>query len=303
MGFGQIGFCAAIVCATFYLGFSTAALAENNAIIEPVLPVQRSHNTLEQPDVLGLSNSRKPAQKPTIQPQFSPFGLNCDVRFSATALPTAMVQLNLTAPCHISAPITIRHNGLLFTATTSNIGHFNINLPALQQDAKFDLLLAGSNTYTAKINIPTATDFRRVALVWAGQASMEIHAFELLSSATKTKHIWRNNPENPHRALQGRGGFLIRFDGGTKPNASHTEIYSFPTGPFVKPTTTRLHVKISTDKNSCGKNLTVTALQSAEAGKLEATNYSLTMPTCDKVGEHLLLKNLLTDLKTNKPYN
>lgn len=303
MGFGQINFCTAIACAIFYLGLSTAVLAENNAMIEPVLPVQRLRDTLDQPAVLGLSNNSKPTKKFATQPKFSPFGLNCDVHFSAAALPTAMVQLNLTAPCHIGSPITILHNGLVFTATTSNIGHFNINLPALQQDAKFDLLLAGSNTYTAKINIPTATDFRRVALVWAGQASIEIHAFELLSGATKTKHIWRNSPENPHRALQGRGGFLIRFDGGTKPNASHTEIYSFPTGPFVKPTTTRLHVKISTDKNSCGKNLTVTALQSAEAGKLEATNYSLTMPTCDKVGEHLLLKNLLTDLKINKPYD
>jgi len=298
LAFSRVKFCAGIVCAAFYLTSSPAI----SDLVEPVLPAQSLHGVLGQPDVLNLSSPALPQPRLKDQPRFSPFGLGCDVHFTATALPAAMVRLNLIAPCHINQPVIIRHNGLAFTATTTNIGHYETDLPALQSEAEFQLLLAGSKPHTVTINMPDARNFRRVALVWSGVSKVEIHAFELQSAATKIKHIWRDNPQSPNRALQGRGGFLTRLGGGM-PDASHAEIYSFPTGQLIKPTTVRLHVSIGVDANNCNQNIPVTALQPDKNGKMEPTSLSLLIPACSKTGEQFLLKNLLSDLRINKPYD
>jgi len=285
------------------LASSPIIAAEKNALVEPVLPAQSLHGVLGQPDVLDLSSPENPQQFLKEQPKFSPFGLGCDVRFTATALPAAMVRLNLIAPCHINQPIIIQHNGLTFTAITTNIGHYEIALPALQTEAEFQLLLAGSKPHTVTINIPDAHNFRRVALVWSGVTDVEIHAFELQSAATKARHIWKGNPQNPNRALRGHGGFLTRFGGSAMLDASHAEIYSFPAGQLGKPTTVRLHVRIGVDANNCGQNIPVTALQQTENGKIETTDFSLIIPACSKIGEEFLLKNLLSDLRIGKLYD
>ncbi len=224
---------------------------------------------------------------------YSPFGLACDTKFTATQADAAMVLLNLQAPCQINTPLTVQFQGLIFSGITTNVGHFSTLVPAIKADAKFVLTLAENETVSATINVPQASQYHRVAVQWSGGDDLQIHAFERAAIFGNKGHIWAGAPQSVTRALQARGGYITKLGDLNK----RVEIYTFPIAKIENPGIVRLHVKAKVTKENCAQQRVLQILQNTPDQIGAIMDVSITMPTCERIGDYLLLKNLLRDLK------
>lgn len=228
---------------------------------------------------------------------YSPFGLACDVEFTATKSDAAMVLLNLHAPCQINTPLTVQFQGLIFSGMTTNIGHFSTLVPAVKADAVFVLTLAGNAPVSTAINVAQANEYHSVAVQWSGRDDLQIHAFERGAIFGNKGHVWAGAPQSMAQALQARGGYIIRLGDVDIANAYRVEIYSFPMAQIEKPGIVRVHVKAKVTKENCGQQRVLQILQNTPDQMAAIMDVSITMPSCDRIGDYLLLKNLLRDLK------
>lgn len=227
---------------------------------------------------------------------YSPFGLACDVDFTAAKSDAAMVMLSLRAPCQINTALTVQFQGLMFSGTTSNIGTYSVLVPAITPKSEFRLTLAGTEPVVASVNVPQAGQYTRVAVQWAGNAELQIHAFEFGHLGRK-KHVWNGAPQSLAQATQARGGYIVRLGNSAFPNPFHLEIYNFPSAKVEKTGLVRLHLKARVTKENCGQAQAAQILQNAPDKAASVMDISLTMPACDHIGDYLLFKNLLKDLK------
>ena len=166
-------------------------------------------------------------------------------------------------------------------------------LPALEVDAKVEAVL-DRDSVTARMTIPGATAFARVALVWSGPQTFRMNAYELGARRGESGHIWAGRAKTPSRAMRGSGGFLVSLGDGTGRSA---EVYSFPTGLSPLRGIVELIVEADVTEESCGQEALATALQSSPLGGLSMTDVRVTLPGCDRVGDVMELKNLLQDMR------
>lgn len=229
--------------------------------------------------------------------EFSALGLACDVTLEATHSPGAMVALDFKAPCHVNETVTISHQGLIFTAVTSDIGHIAIQVPALAMVADFDVELIDGGLISATINVPDIASYDRVAVQWVGASGLRIHALEMGADFGERGHVWAKAPQSVATAIQARGGYITELGKIDFPGAKHVEVYSFPTGQMQKPGVVRLSVEAEVTAETCNKEINAQALQSGVDGGISIVDLSLSMPACDAIGDFLVLNNLLRDLK------
>lgn len=228
---------------------------------------------------------------------YSPFGLVCDVSLSAIKTVGAMVMLDLKAPCHADETVTIRHGALAFSATTSDVGRYRISVPALTKNAVFDVELQGGETISSSMDVPEVSDFDRAAIQWTGKGDLKIHALELGAGSDGNGHVWANPSQSAERVLHARGGFIARLGSVDIPDAKHAEVYSFPTGRAHKFGVIRLSVEAEVTALTCGKEIDAQVLQRETDGGISVVDLTLLMPTCDAIGEFLVLNSLLRDIK------
>jgi len=282
----------------------TSAVCAAQADTTPDLPESNIQSAgfpdhvLDMSDRVSRSTNTYFLPKLSEHPQYSPYGLACDIKFTATPTAAAMVVLNLNAPCQINAPIEISHHGLEYSAVTSNIGHYTATVPASAPNAVYDLTLAGDEQLSAKVNMPEAVDFYRAAIQWSGTAGFEIHAFEMGAAAGRNGHVWVGAPKTAAHALQARGGFMTRFGMAKTADSKHVEFYSFPTNMLNKSGIVRLHIMVKVTKETCGQELAAKIMQMGNVDQERMTDITISMPDCGRIGEVLQLKTLLRDLKT-----
>ncbi len=203
-----------------------------------------------------------------------------------------MAVLRLHAPCLPNHALTVRHQGLVFTDITSNIGTFTATVPALTAEASFELKLADAAAVTTRLTLPEAAHFRRVGVQWSGPDDLQLHVFELNARSGRKTHLWAGQSHSSARALRGRGGYLTRLGNAHMADARQAEIYSFPAGRAHQQTTIRLHLVAPVTRSNCDQQLAAQSLSGTSGGDI-----SITMPPCDQIGTDLVLKNLLKDLK------
>lgn len=254
-------------------------------------------------DKSGLADRVNRAEQNYVSPNLavdqplSPLGLACDVTLKATKTAGAMVTLDFKAPCNANETVTVNHEGLTFTAVTSNIGHFTSVVPAMAMMASFELELLDGETISATANVPEVSGYDRVAVQWVGDSGLRIHALELGADYGENGHVWAEAPQSVAKALQARGGYITELGNIDFPAARHVEIYSFPTGQIHKSGVVRLSVEAEVTANTCDKEITAQALQSGVDGGVSIVDLTLSMPACDAIGDFLVLNNLLRDFK------
>jgi len=74
--------------------------------------------------------------------------LGCEVVAKARPMAAAMVNLTLDAPCLPNERLTVHHNGMIFTQTTSSAGSLDINVPALCTRSLCPIEIFGSSRLT-----------------------------------------------------------------------------------------------------------------------------------------------------------
>ena len=229
--------------------------------------------------------------------QFSPFGLACSATFTVKPAPAAMVNVTLNAPCHGREAVEISHNGLAFTVRTTTFGAASVTVPAMAKDAEFEVRFNNGETLWAATSVPEFTIYDRVAVQWQGKSNLKIHALEFGARYADAGHVWAKAPRTISYGVQARGGFIVDLGNANLPDAKQAEVYSFPTGSINRAGTVRLSVEAEVSAYSCGHDVDAQVLQKDATGTIKTVDLTLIMPDCGAIGDHMVLKNVLQDLK------
>ena len=221
----------------------------------------------------------------------------CDMAAEARPIAAAMVQLSLDASCLPNERVTIHHNGMIFTQTTSAAGTLDITVPALAQDAVFIMAFSNGEGAVAQAIVEELVDFDRMVLQWKGDSGFEIHAREFGADYGDSGHIWQGAPGDVVDAVMGDNGFITRHGDVEAPEALIAEVYSFPIKATNNEGIVDLTVEAEVKNTNCGLEIEAQALQVSDGGDMKTRNLTLSVPDCDATGNFLVLNNLLADLK------
>jgi len=235
------------------------------------------------------------------QPRRNEFGLTCGPILSASAGDGAMVSLTLTAPCRGDQQITVNHGALKFSAKLDRLGTYTVDVPALQADASFAVLFADGTDVQADVQVPLAADFERTALMYFGNAGLQIHALEFGADYGEDGHVWAGAPSDVASALQSGGGFMTLLGDSDLTDAMQAQIYTFPAGSASQGGMVRVSVEAEVTAYNCESEVAGQTIEPSLGDALNSVSMTVSMtvsmPDCTAIGEFLVLKNLLRDLK------
>lgn len=227
----------------------------------------------------------------------SPYGLPCETQVSAKAGPAATVILGVSSSCRTSERVEVMHDRLRFAVQTDGTGMAEVSVPALGEVAVFILQFEDGEVATATARIPEAADFDRVAIQWSGDNAMQIHAYEFGAGYFDDGHVWNENPRTASFAQDGKGGFLSVLGDPDLTDPLMAEVYSYPQGASRTNGVVRVSIEAEVTAANCEREISAETLQPGYDGTLQSADVTLAVPSCDAVGEFLVLKNMIRDLK------
>jgi len=244
-----------------------------------------------------LSQHEQNYRKPEVVQNLNKFGMPCETTLSATPAPGAMVTLALSATCHLSERVEFSQDRLRFAAMTNDTGALSVAVPALSDAPVFIVQFADGTLETTTATVPDTKEFERIALQWRGSDEMHIHAFEYGASYDALGHVWADAPHSPQTAVAGKGGFLISLGTPGIENPAQAEVYSYPRGAHANSGLVRINIETEVKSDNCNREISAETLQPGADGKLQEAEVTFAVPECAAVGEFLVLKNILRDLK------
>ena len=221
----------------------------------------------------------------------------CDVIATARPVAAAMVDLQMTAACFPNERVTVHHNGMIFTETTSDTGEVSLTVPALAEEAVFIFAFANGDGGVAQTTVEELKNFSRAVLQWKGNAGFEIHAREFGADYGQPGHLWRETPGAISDAVAGTGGVLMQLGDTAAADPFLAEVYTFPRDTAGKTGSIALSVETEVTAANCGVEIEAQSLEVQGEGQIRTQNLTLPVPACDAVGSFLVLNNLLQDLK------
>lgn len=231
--------------------------------------------------------------EPGTAPDLSALGLPCDVTVSAAAQPAAIAALDIMAPCLPSSEVSIVHSGLRLSARTDAMGLLTLDIPAFETPAYFSVTFADGTEDGVLVTLPDLGQFDRIGLSWQDDMALELHAMEFGASYGGDGHVWQGAPASADAAITASGGFLSVIDTGL----SHAQIYTLPRAILAENETVRLSIDAPVTAENCARPLAARTLRTEAAGRVDVTDLTFTYPSCDGVGDVLVLQNLLDDLR------
>lgn len=226
-----------------------------------------------------------------------PFGVPCGISLTATPAPAAMVHLSLEAACHGGQPVTLRHGALTFTEVTGTDGHLDVVVPALAASAAFQAQFLDGASARAETDVSDAANYERVALQWQGDTGLGLHAFEFGAGYGEPGHVHLGAAHSPDRAIRSGAGYLTRLGSDAVPGGWVTEVYSLPADAARTPDAVRITFEAEITDGNCGRELSAQTLQMGAGSGFDVAALTLAVPTCEAVGEFLVLDNLVRDVE------
>lgn len=265
---------------------------EENNIIVPMAEQALAPQATVVPVAFGEAAST-PSAPITETTELSALGLPCDIAVTASAMPAAMVALDVMAPCRPDAAVTINHSGLQITAATDALGLLTIDIPAFETPAFFSVAFSDGVEETVLVGLPDLFEFDRIGLNWQGNMGLELHAMEFGAAFGEPGHVWQQAPAAPESAIDGRGGFLTVVDTGD----SFAQVYTLPRATLREGDSVRLSIDAPVTQANCTRDVRAWTLRTEGGGPVDVTDLTFTVPPCDSVGDVLVLQNLLDDLR------
>ncbi len=222
---------------------------------------------------------------------------SCEAVFKAAPAAGGMVRVSLLSPCSINEPVTLRHAGLSFTEQTTDTGRMTVEIPALTVNAEIEAVMPSGHSYVTTAFVPEAEEFHRVALVWRGEAGLHIHAQEFGAEMGSSGHIWAGAPGRAELGENAAGGYLVTFGDRSLANATRAEVYTYPSTQVSQSGVVRLSIQAEVRNTNCGGMVAAQTLQPDGFGEVTSSDLTLRLPECNKIGEQMVLKNILRDLK------
>lgn len=217
----------------------------------------------------------------------------CLPRAFVTPTVAAMVTVTLRAPCHPETLVTLRQGPLVASQITDGEGRLNVRLPALETEVVIEVIV-GDHVLSAAARVADAENYRHVALVWNGPQMLRLNAFEFGAARNEFGHVWAGAPKSPRRASRGSGGFLTRL---VTENGPSAEVYSLPVKASPLRGVVRLVAEARVTKDTCGRVVKAKAFQPTAFRRISETDVEVALPDCDRLGEVVVLQNLLRDVR------
>lgn len=221
----------------------------------------------------------------------------CEIEASARAVAAAMVNLSMDAPCLPNERVTVHHNGMIFTETTSASGTINLTLPALSPDAVFILAFSSGEGAVAQTHVEDLGEYNRAVLQWKGGAGFQIHAREFGASYGNVGHLWSGAPGTIAGAVIGTSGVLTHHGDINAADPLLAEVYTFPKAATGRTGEIALSVETEVTDLNCGIEIEAQTLELEADGGIKTRNLTLPVPDCEAKDSFLVLNNLLEDLK------
>lgn len=221
----------------------------------------------------------------------------CDIVADARPVAAAMVELTMEASCLPNERITVHHNGMIFTETTSAEGTLNIRVPALSVESVFILAFANGEGAVAQTTVEELEDFDRAVLQWKGNTGFQIHAREFGADYGSDGHIWDGAPGEIAAAVAGEHGMVTRHGDVDAAEPLLAEVYSFSKVNSARDGSIALSVETEVTDANCGLEIEAQSLEIQTDGMIKTQNLTLPVPDCEAKGSFLVLNNLLQDLK------
>jgi len=220
----------------------------------------------------------------------------CEETLSATTTGFAMVTLDYAAPCNADTTVTVLHEDMIFEMQTDANGLLTVDVPALAEEALFGVEAIEGETIFAIVAVPEIAMYDRVALQWQGRSDAQLHALEFGASYGDAGHVWAASAGDRINAASGEGGFLTRLGTGAAELGFFADVYTFPTGLSAQDGRIALSVEAEVTAMNCGRAIQAQTMQVDPAARPITHSLSMTMPSCDAIGEFLVLKNMFEDL-------
>lgn len=221
--------------------------------------------------------------------------LSCAPQMVATAAPAAIALLDLYAPCHANARLTIHHQGMMFTTVTDSDGAAQLDVPALSEVSVFIAEFADGQGAVTTLVLPEVNDYNRAVLLWQSNAALGIHAREFGAEYGSSGHVWLGANRSAS-AIENGEGFMIRLGDETMLNPQVAEIYTFPEGA-MQDGRVELSVEAEVTPENCGRNIAAQSIQIVPGADPFALDLTMTMPSCDAVGDFVVLTSMFSDLE------
>ena len=280
------------------------------APVAPALPVTSSASLVSLPDAepaaapvttapdlpAALADAVIRAVVRDTDPEVSDFGLPCDVTVSASALPGALIAVDVMAPCQPEARVLIEHSGLTLTGRTDAMGLMVMDLPAFQSPAYLTVRLPEGDSRNALVHIPDLDAFDRVAVQWEEDRQLMLHAIPEGTAFGAPGHIWQEAPGSLNDAVTGRSGVLMNLGSAEVDTPMLAQVITYPRRALTEAAPVALSVDAPITDTTCGKPVEARAIELARSGEVEVVPLNLTLPGCDAVGDYLVLQNLFADL-------
>jgi len=238
-----------------------------------------------------------PAAAITDAPRRNEFGLTCGPILSASMKEAAMVTLILTAPCRGNEEMVVYHGDLAFSGRLNQLGTYTVDVPAFVAEADFRVAFADGTEAFAMVDVPLADMTDRVALVSRGHSGLQIHALEFGADYNDKGHVWSGAARDAETATLEGGGFLVRLGDETTEKQMIAEVYTFPDFANKRDGVVRLSVEAEVTSYNCGKEVEGHTIERGRDGEVTQVGMTVAIPDCTAIGEYLVLKNLLRDLK------
>ncbi len=213
-------------------------------------------------------------------------GNQCQPSLQLAALPDAMIQVSLNAPCNPAERIILRHSGLSFATRTQADGRVALTLPALKTDAMVAVYMQDSRLVLGKVTVADASAYARFAVVWEQPADIELRVTDgdkVLVGSTATGFA------DDQR--------VIALGSPSVQSPVLARVYSVP-GQTLGQADITGELRIT--PASCGRTLRVETVFSAN-GIAATTERDIPVPLCGTSGDILVLKNLAPALKLTAP--
>lgn len=217
----------------------------------------------------------------------------CGAKVDLVPQPAAMIGIALSAPCHMSERVVVRHGGLAVTAKTSSVGSLFMTVPAMEILADVSVLFLNGDVAEAQIQIPDVLQYRRFAVQWLGDDAFQVHAFENGADYGAPGHVSAADPKQAAQGAQSKGGFLTLLGDDQVTLPMLAEVYTYPSDAAAS---VEIVVEAAVTEKTCERELLGETLTSV-GGMAYVTELTTAMPDCDAVGDILVLKNLVPDMK------
>lgn len=199
-----------------------------------------------------------------------------------TAAPGAMVDMDLSAPCHPDEQVLLRYDGIGFNVMTDSTGRYMGVFPALSATTKVDAILRDDEQISTVVTVPGTKTLNRIALSWRSVPGLGLNVFEYGAGYGEVGHIHAAAPREPQTDL---GGYLISLGDPGLSQPMFAQVYTAPVGL----TDVSFTLEAPVTEGDCGQDINANSVRAFGGATPEQVALSIAMPECDAVGDAVVM--------------